>query len=81
MPDGRRFTTPALIEPGWVLLVPSTAGASGAPPSAVALSEPVAASAVPDGAPPADAAPPVNEHVVGAGDSYWRIAADAARRR
>ena len=31
MDDGHRFSTPALIEPGWMLNVPSVRGAVAAP--------------------------------------------------
>jgi LysM repeat protein len=46
MVDGRRFTTPALIEPGWELRVPSAAGAppqAPAPPTTVPTAVSVAA--------------------------------------
>jgi hypothetical protein len=60
MNDGHRFSTPALIEPGWVLSVPAAAA-------------PVQASAAPVETPPA--AEP-DSYVVEPGDSYWRIAQD-----
>ena len=54
MNDGHRFSTPALIEPGWMLNVPVGA------------------------VPVADTIPDLlvfqDDHVVVAGDSYWRIA-------
>ncbi len=54
MNDGHRFSTPALIEPGWILSVPV------------------------DVMPEADTIPDLlvfqDDHVVVAGDSYWRIA-------
>ena len=54
MSDGHRFSTPALIEPGWMLNVPA------------------------DAVPLADTIPELlvfqDDHVVVAGDSYWRIA-------
>ena len=54
MNDGHRFSTPALIEPGWMLNVPV------------------------DGLPVVDTIPELlvfsDDHVVVAGDSYWRIA-------
>ena len=54
MNDGHRFSTPALIEPGWMLNIPM------------------------DGQPVADTIPELlvfqDDHVVVAGDSYWRIA-------
>ncbi len=58
MADGQQFTTPALIEPGWSLIVP--AAPVPRPPMAAAPSA-VAASAM-------------GSHTVVAGDSYWGIA-------
>jgi nucleoid-associated protein YgaU len=61
MSDGHRFSTPALIEPGWLLNVPVAAAAA----DAAVLNAPQLA------------APPVNDsYVVVAGDSYWEIAED-----
>jgi LysM domain len=37
MGDGQRFSTPALIEPGWMLNVPFPGSESGAPPSVISL--------------------------------------------
>ncbi len=59
MGDGHRFSTPALIEPGWVLNVP--AAAIQAPPVATA-------------APQFDLLASGDSYVVVAGDSYWKIA-------
>ncbi|HEY0518739.1 MAG TPA: LysM domain-containing protein [Ilumatobacteraceae bacterium] len=69
MNDGHRFSTPALIEPGWLLDVPVPAldqpertGASPAPRDVLV-----------------DVAPYVqseNTYVVVHGDSYWKIAQD-----
>ncbi|MCU1502531.1 MAG: hypothetical protein JWM12_1885 [Ilumatobacteraceae bacterium] len=71
MTDGHRFTTPALIEPGWELVIPADAASPDAVPAAparAAADDPVADPGV-----PADHA---ITHEVVAGDSYWRIAAD-----
>ncbi|MEO7369823.1 MAG: LysM peptidoglycan-binding domain-containing protein, partial [Ilumatobacteraceae bacterium] len=64
MSDGHRFSTPALIEPGWLLDVPVDAG------SIVASTSPIQPTSV-------EASSPIQTdgvHVVVAGDSYWRIA-------
>ena len=58
MADGQQFTTPALIEPGWSLIVP--AAPVPRPPMAAASR--------------AAAAPTMDSHTVVAGDSYWGIA-------
>lgn len=60
MRDGHRFSTPALIEPGWLLDVPVAAVADTAP---VTVSSGVALTVMDD-------------YVVVPGDSYWRIAED-----
>jgi hypothetical protein len=61
MNDGHRFSTPALIEPGWLLNVPDANASVGAPPVA-------------DIQPPV--VPAAERYVVVAGDSYWKIADD-----
>jgi LysM domain len=61
MSDGHRFSTPALIEPGWALNVPVAAMPVSAQIDDVQVDEVV---------PIADA------YVVVAGDSYWQIAED-----
>jgi nucleoid-associated protein YgaU len=68
MSDGHRFSTPALIEPGWLLNVPVPA-----------IAVPGGAASV-DAALPADpqlgALSVEDSYVVVAGDSYWQIAED-----
>ncbi|MEP7111915.1 MAG: hypothetical protein ABI862_01500 [Ilumatobacteraceae bacterium] len=59
MNDGHRFSTPALIEAGWLLNVPAAA--------APLVPVPVAASQL-------DLGPAADSYVVVAGDSYWQIA-------
>ncbi|HEX3090908.1 MAG TPA: LysM domain-containing protein, partial [Ilumatobacteraceae bacterium] len=61
MGDGHRFSTPALIEPGWMLNVP--VAADQAPVVAVVETQ-------------LDLVAPVDSYVVVAGDSYWGIAED-----
>jgi LysM domain len=61
MNDGHRFSTPALIEPGWLLSVPVAATAGVVVPSVEA--QPSQTSAL-------------ESYVVVAGDSYWEIAED-----
>ena len=58
MNDGQVFTTPALIEPGWSLAIPSCGGAATQPEQASAARTPANSEA----------------HTVVAGDSYWGIA-------
>lgn len=67
MNDGHRFSTPALIEPGWLLNVPVAAAPLAPTPVA---STPLAPTQL-DLLPPA-----VESYVVIAGDSYWQIAED-----
>ena len=62
MPDGQRFTNPAYIEPGWVLILPGTMPTTAAP---VGPAEP---STQPRG-PSEEAA-----YVVESGDTLWKIA-------
>ncbi len=73
MSDGRRFTTPALIEPGWHLAVPVLHGLL---PIAAPIDEPPIDEPPTVEPPPtmATADPAPGEHLVVAGDSYWRIA-------
>jgi nucleoid-associated protein YgaU len=61
MNDGHRFSTPALIEPGWLLNVPASARAVASIPVAAPQPEFVSAA---------------DSYVVIAGDSYWQIAED-----
>jgi LysM domain len=61
MSDGHRFSTPALIEPGWLLNVPSTAVITTTTAESVAAMPLTLHEA---------------GYVVVAGDSYWQIAED-----
>ncbi|MEY2401968.1 MAG: hypothetical protein QOJ08_2079, partial [Ilumatobacteraceae bacterium] len=66
MNDGHRFSTPALIEPGWLLNVPDATPPVGAAPAGAATVEQVQL----------DGVPGPDSHLVVAGDSYWKIATD-----
>jgi nucleoid-associated protein YgaU len=61
MPGGQRFTNPAYIEPGWILVVPSPGGVDPPAPEAVA---------------PTDPPRPERLHLVVAGDTLSAIAAE-----
>ena len=61
MIDGHRFSTPALIEPGWLLNVPVAPDAAGVEAVVEA---------------PVNTSVANHSYTVAAGDSYWRIAAD-----
>jgi LysM repeat protein len=65
MTDGDRFTTPALIQPGWVLQIPG-----GVPSVPTMATVPTMAAATADDVPSNVG----EQHVVQAGDSYWSIA-------
>ncbi len=66
MSDGHRFSTPALIEPGWLLDVPiSATTATGTPGVAFPLTDAPDALVALEGS-----------YVVVVGDSYWEIAED-----
>ncbi|MEO5723437.1 MAG: LysM peptidoglycan-binding domain-containing protein [Ilumatobacteraceae bacterium] len=67
MNDGRRFTTPALIEPGWDLTVPAKA-------TVVPVTAYVAPGDEGDPGATTTAAPRGVVHQVVGGDSYWAIA-------
>ena len=66
MSDGHRFSTPALIEPGWLLDVPVAS-------TAVALAP---AGPFPVADVPGELVALEGSYVVVAGDSYWEIAED-----